>query len=93
MDIQKARWKVTPDGEYSVRKAARYLGVHRCTIYAYIKLTERPLPYYRLPNNRMVFSGIDLIVFKANGLPKMGRKNKYKKKSNATNQRVFLVNL
>ena len=31
MDIQKILWKVIPDGVYTVREAARYLGVHRCT--------------------------------------------------------------
>ena len=28
--------KVVPEKTYSVKEAARYLGVHRCTIYAYI---------------------------------------------------------
>ena len=29
--------KVVPEKTYSVKEAARYLGVHRCTIYAYIR--------------------------------------------------------
>ncbi len=75
MDIQKIFWKVVPDGKYSMREAARFLGVHRCTLYAYVKHQEKPLPFTR-HNNRMVFQGADLIAYKANGLPKKGRKNK-----------------
>lgn len=33
--------KVVPEKTYSVKEAARYLGVHRCTIYAYIRYMEK----------------------------------------------------
>ena len=36
--------KVVPEKTYSVKEAARYLGVHRCTIYAYIRYKETGLP-------------------------------------------------
>lgn len=72
---------VQAEHAYSVREAARYLGCHRCTIYAYIKHPERPLPYKRLPDgSHMVFLGADLIAFKSAGLPKKGRKRKADKK-------------
>ena len=69
--------KVVPEKTYSVKEAARYLGVHRCTIYAYIRHSERPLPFVRqLGNMRIVFQGSDLAMYKAAGLPKKGRKRK-----------------
>ena len=33
--------KVVPEKTYSVKEAARYLGVHRCTIYSYIRHLEK----------------------------------------------------
>lgn len=80
MDIQKILWKVIPDGVYTVREAARYLGVHRCTIYAYIKHSEKPLSFLK-HNQKMMFQGTDLIAYKAGGLPKRGRKSKSTKRS------------
>lgn len=80
MDIQKILWKVIPDGVYTVREAARYLGVHRCTIYAYIKHSEKPLPFLK-HNQKMMFQGTDLIDYKAGGLPKRGRKSKSTKRN------------
>ena len=58
--------KVVPEKTYSVKEAARYLGVHRCTIYAYIRYLEKPLAFLK----------IDLIAYKETGLPKRGRKRK-----------------
>lgn len=80
MDIQKILWKVIPDGVYTVREAARYLGVHRCTIYAYVKHSGKPLPFLK-HNQKMMFQGTDLIAYKAGGLPKRGRKSKSMKRS------------
>lgn len=80
MNIQKILWKVIPGGVYTVREAARYLGVHRCTIYAYIKHSEKPLPFLK-HNQKMMFQGMDLIAYKAGGLPKRGRKSKSTKRS------------
>lgn len=77
MDLRKLFWKIVPEGTYSVREAARFLGVHRCTIYAYIIHPERPLPFFRTADNvRMRFSGEDLLSFKKAGFPKRGRKRK-----------------
>ncbi len=60
---------------YTVREAARYLGVHRCTIYAYIRHHEQPLPFSKSPDNeRLLFHGEDLIAYKKAGLPKKSRK-------------------
>ena len=39
--------KVVPEKTYSVKEAARYLGVHRCTIYAYIRYLEKPLAFLK----------------------------------------------
>lgn len=69
--------EIFPERTYSVREAARFLGVHRCTIYAYISHPERPLPFVRTADNlRLRFIGEDLIIFKKAGLPKKGRKRK-----------------
>lgn len=68
---------IIPDATYSVSEAAQYLGIHRCTLYAYVFHLERPLPFIRHQfNNRMVFLGADLIAYKLAGLPKKGRRRK-----------------
>ena len=77
MDLCKLFGEIIPEGTYSVREAARYLGVHRCTIYAYISHPERPLPFSRTEGNvRLRFLGKDLMIFKKVGFPKKGRKRK-----------------
>ena len=69
--------KVVPEKTYSVKEAARYLGVHRCTIYAYIRYLEKPLAFLKIPDKaKRVFRGTDLITYKETGLPKRGRKRK-----------------
>ena len=66
---------IIPEQIYSVCEAARYFGVHRCTVYAYINHPERKLPTIKLPHNmKTAFRGADLIAYKAAGLPKRGRK-------------------
>ena len=68
---------IIPDRLYTVNEAASNLCVHRCTIYAYIKHQEKPLPFVRQQSNmRILFQGCDLAVYKATGLPKKGRKRK-----------------
>ena len=65
--------KVVPEKTYSVKEAARYLGVHRCTIYAYIRYLEKPLAFLKIPDKaKRVFRGTDLIAYKETGLPKRG---------------------
>lgn len=77
MDLRRLFWKIIPEHTYSVREAAHYLGIHRCTIYAYISHPERPLPFSRATDNlRLRFLGEDLILFKKAGFPKKGRKRK-----------------
>lgn len=66
---------ILPEQLYSVGQAARYFGVHRCTIYDYLHHPTRPLPYLRSPRNgRTIFLGQTLIEYKQMGLPKKGRK-------------------
>lgn len=77
MDLHAIFTGITPEKLYTVSEAARYLGVHRCTIYAYIRHSEKPLPFVRQQSNmRILFQGRDLIAYKAIGLPKKGRKRK-----------------
>ena len=65
--------KVVPEKTYSVKEAARYLGVHRCTIYAYIRYMEKPLAFLKIPDKaKRAFRAIDLIAYKETGLPKRG---------------------
>ena len=66
--------QIKADLLYSVCQAARYFGVHRCTIYDYIAKTDKPLLYTKDVNNkRMLFLGQDLMDYKASGLPRRGR--------------------
>ena len=68
---------IIPDRLYTVNEAARFLCVHRCTIYASINHQEKPLPFVRQQGNmRILFQGCDLTAYKASGLPKKGRKRK-----------------
>lgn len=69
--------KVVPEKTYSVKEAAHYLGVHRCTIYSYIRYQKKPLAFLKIPDKaKRVFRGADLIAYKESGLPKRGRKRK-----------------
>lgn len=69
--------KIEPEFLYSVRQAARYFGVHRCTVYDYINNPCRPLQHLISERNgRIIFLGQTLIEYKLNGLPKKGRKRK-----------------
>ena len=77
MEIHNLTARIIPERAYSVSEAARYLGVHRCTIYAYISHPQKPLPFTRQPNKtKLLFHGSDLIAYKTAGLPKKGRKRK-----------------
>jgi len=73
-------YDIIPEETYSVREAARCLGVHRCTMYAYIANAQRRLPFFSPHgSDRKLFRGTDLLAFKAGGLPKRGRKRKGRK--------------
>lgn len=77
MNLYKKFLEIKPEQSYSVSEAARFLGIHRCTIYDYITHTERPLPFFRTQDNlRIQFHGDDLIAYKTAGLPKKGRKRR-----------------
>lgn len=39
---------ILPEKRYSVKEACIFLGIHRCTIYDYIRHEERPLPFIRI---------------------------------------------
>ena len=70
MVIRRYPNEMEPERTYSISEAARYLGVHRCTLYAYINRPEYPLPFVKVPDGR------DLIAYKTAGMPKRGRKRK-----------------
>lgn len=77
MVIRRFINEIEPEQAYSISRAARYLGVHRCTIYAYINHPVCPLPFIKVAGTgKLMFNGSDLIVYKAAGLPKRGRKRK-----------------
>lgn len=66
-----------PEQLYSIGQAARYFGVHRCTIYNYLSNQAKPLPFLKSERNgRLIFLGQTLIEYKQSGLPKRGRKRK-----------------
>ncbi len=61
---------------YTAGQAARYFGVHRCTIYDYLSNSVKPLPFLKSERNgRIIFLGQTLIEYKQAGLPKKGRKH------------------
>ena len=67
--------EILPGRSYSVAEAARYLGVHRCTVYDYIRMyPERLHTETKAPGEIVSIRGKQLIAFKAAGLPKRGRK-------------------
>lgn len=60
---------------YTAGQAARYFGVHRCTVYDYVNNPDNPLPYLLTGHSsRFMFLGLTLIEYKQAGLPKKGRK-------------------
>ena len=67
-------------GKKIFREGSLYLplGIHRCTIYDYIRHEERPLPFIRIHTDKrgIRVQGSDLLAYKAAGLPKKGRKFK-----------------
>lgn len=66
---------IKPELLYSVKQAARYFGVHRCTIYVYLSNPVKPLPFLKSERNgRIIFLGQTLIEYKQSGLPKKGRR-------------------
>ncbi len=66
---------ISPEQVYSAGQAARYFGVHRCTIYDYVNNPDKPLPYLLTGHSsRFMFLGQTLIEYKQAGLPKKGRK-------------------
>ncbi len=66
---------IRPELLYSVKQAARYFGVHRCTIYDYLSNPVKPLPFLKSERNgRIIFLGQTLIDYKQSGLPKKGRR-------------------
>ena len=50
---------ILPEKRYSVEEACIFLGIHRCTIYDYIRHEERPLPFIRIHTDKrgIVFQG------------------------------------
>ena len=66
METRRVTVEIKPDQTYSVSEAARYLGIHRCTIYVYVLLPNHPLPFIQVPGKvKIRFLGSDLIAFKA----------------------------
>ena len=49
METRRVTVEIKPDQTYSVSEAARYLGIHRCTIYVYVLLPNHPLPFIQVP--------------------------------------------
>lgn len=77
MVIRRLFNEIVPEQTYSISRAAHYLGVHRCTLYDYIRNPDNPLPFIKVAEiGKLRFYGSDLIAYKIAGLPKKGRKRK-----------------
>lgn len=66
---------IYPERLYNASQAARKLGIHRCTLYKYIRRFPNRLNAMRTENKSgLLFKGKQLIEFKETGFPKRGRK-------------------
>lgn len=75
MKTTKNEPDIKPEQLYTAGQAARYFGVHRCTVYDYVNNPDNPLPYLLTGHSsRFMFLGLTLIEYKKAGLPKKGRK-------------------
>lgn len=71
MVIRRLFDEIVPEQTYSIGRAARYLGVHRCTIYDYIRNPDNPLPFIKVAETgKLRFYGSDLIAYKIAGATK-----------------------
>lgn len=46
METHRVTVEIKPDQTYSVSEAARYLGIHRCTIYVYVLLPNSSVTFH-----------------------------------------------
>lgn len=73
-------WKrIVPEALYSVMAARKLLGISHTTIYEYMKLSPRVLPYHRSENgwHRLIL-GSDIIQLRDHPQVKRGRRRKGK---------------
>lgn len=69
--------RINPERKYTISQSARYLGVHRCTIYAYLKRWGSRLKPIKSDNQaHQLILGRSLLEFKSNYRAKCGRKSK-----------------
>ena len=71
-------WKrIVPGALYSVMAARKLLGISHTTIYEYMKLSPRVLPYHRSENGRhRLILGSDIIRLRDHPQVKRGRRRK-----------------
>ena len=71
-------WKrIVPESLYSVMAARKLLGISHTTIYEYMKLSPRVLPYHRSENGRhRLILGSDIIRLRDHPQVKRGRRHK-----------------
>ena len=69
-------WKrIVPEALYSVMAARKLLGISHTTIYEYMKLSPRVLPYHRSENGRhRLILGSDIIRLRDHPQVKRGRR-------------------
>lgn len=66
---------INPEEYYTVAKASAYLGKSRMSIYRYLAAQSSTISSQKIPGQfRQLIKGADLIAFKAEGLPKLGRR-------------------
>ena len=71
-------WKrIVPEALYPVMAARKLLGISHTTIYEYMKLSPRVLPYHRSENGRhRLILGSDIIRLRDHPQVKRGRRRK-----------------
>lgn len=66
---------IDPEEYYTIAQASSFLGKSRMSIYRYLTSRSSSICSQRIPGHfRQVIKGADLIAFKAEGLPKLGRR-------------------
>lgn len=69
--------RIVPEALYSVMAARKLLGISHTTIYEYMKLSPRVLPYHRSENGRhRLILGSDIIRLRDHPQVKRGRRRK-----------------
>jgi DNA-binding transcriptional MerR regulator len=67
---------IFPERKYTIQQSSRLLGVHRCTLYHYMKTISYMRPIKSENGLHLMFTGAQLERFRQTHHVKVGRKRK-----------------